>query len=119
MNTHIKKEILLAVGTFLIAGFCMFYEMTPAMYVGTHAAVIGIFILLAVLTWQAKATDEREQQHKAISSDIAFTVAGSLLAIGMMYQIYTEMQIDPWLMTVLTGMISARVISRIWLDKNN
>ena len=114
-----KKEILLALSTFILAGFCMFYTMNPMMYVGVHTIAIVIFILFAVLVWQSKPQDEREEQHKILSSDIAFTVTGILLATAMVYQISTEMKVDVWLMITLTGMISARVISRIWLEKNN
>lgn len=96
----------------------MFYQMSDMMYIGVHGIAIALFIMFAIIIWRSKPTDEREAQHRATSSDIAFTVGGALLAIAMIYQIYVDMKIDVWLMTTLAGMVIARVIGRLWLNKN-
>lgn len=114
-----KKEIYLTIGTLIIAGLCMFWTMTPALYVGVHALAIALFIVFAILIWRDTSSDEREERNKALSSDIAFTVTGALIGIAMIYQIYTSMQIDVWLMAILAGMVLSRVAARFWLEKNN
>lgn len=114
-----KKEIILTIGMLAVAGLCMFSSMTPMMYVGVHALAIFLFVLFAVAVWREKSVDEREERHKAVASDLAFTVTGALIGIAMIYQIYTDMKIDVWLMAILAGMILSRVATRYWLNKHN
>ena len=118
MNSLIKKEIALALGSIVIVCLSIFCKMNPGMYVSIHGVIIALFVLFSILIWQGKAVDEREEQHKAVSADVAFTVGGALLAMAMVYQIYHEMSIDIWLVITLGGMIFSRVIARVWLDKN-
>ena len=119
MNTHTTKEIAVAILMIIVAGICMFYAMTPMMYLTVHIIAIGFFVLFAITIWRTMPIDEREAAHRAISSDIAFTIGGVLLGIGMMYQIYTEGHIDVWLIAVLASMVIARAVSQVWLDKHN
>ncbi len=119
MNKHIKKEILVALGLVVISFFCMFTTMPPMMYVGVHIIAVILFILFAIMIWRSKAQDERESMNKALSSDIAFTAGGVMLGIAMIYQISTDGHIDIWIMVTLATMILARVVSQIWLNKNN
>ena len=118
MNTHTKKEILLAIGMLIIAGMCLFYAMSPMMYLGIHIIAITLFILFAIIIWTGKTIDEREYMHRALSSDIAFTVGGVMLGIAMIYQLYVDMHIDVWIVVTLAVMIIARVASQLWLGKN-
>jgi len=119
MNKHIKKEIFLAALMFIIAGMCLFYAMSPMMYVGTHVIAIVIFVIFSILIWTAKSIDERDYINRALSSDIAFTVGGVMLGIAMLYQIYVDMKVDVWILITLSTMLLVRVISQVWLDRNN
>jgi len=118
MNKTLTKELLVAIGMIIIAGFCMFSAMKPMMYLSTHIIAIVLFLLFAFIIWRSKVTDEREAHHKATSADIGFTTGGIMLGIGMIYQIYTMGKIDVWLMATLSIMIVARVIAQLWLNKN-
>jgi len=118
MNALVKKEIALALGSILIVCLSIFWKMHPSMYVSIHGVIIALFVLFSILIWQGKAADEREEQHKAVSAEVAFTVGGAILAMAMVYQIYHHMSIDIWLVVALGGMIFSRVIARVWLEKN-
>ena len=119
MNTHIKKEIFLAILILVIAGMCLFYAMSPMVYVGSHLVAILVFIVFAILIWTAPSLDERDYLNRALSSDIAFTVGGIILGIGMLYQMYVDMKVDVWIVVTLATMILARVASQIYLDRNH
>ncbi len=119
MNKQIKKEILVGIMMVFIAILCVFYAITPVMYLTTHIIAIGFFVLFSFMIWQTKPSDERASKHRAISSDVAFTVGGTFLGIAMMFQIYDQGKIDVWLMVTLASMILSRIISQIWLNKNN
>ena len=118
MNSNIKKELVVAVLMIVVALLCLFYSMSPMMYVGVHLGAIIIFIIFAVLIWTAKSIDERDYMNRALSSDIAFTVGGVMLGIAMMYQMYTSMKVDLWILVTLSTMILVRVGSQIWLEHN-
>ena len=118
MNSNIKKEIIVAVLMIVVALLCLFYSMSPMMYVGVHIGAIIIFIFFAVLIWTGKSIDERDYMHRALSSDIAFTVGGVMLGIATMYQMYTSMKVDVWILVTLSTMILVRVGSQIWLEHN-
>lgn len=119
MNKHIKKEIFVALGMLLITGACLVYEMKPLMYVISHALLVFLFIVFAIIIWNEKITDERSLQHRIQSSNIGFTVGGIILGITMVLQILNKGFIDIWVIITISSMIVARVISQIWLDKHH
>ena len=119
MNKHIKKEIFVALGMLLITGACLVYEMEPLVYAISHALLVFLFIVFAIMTWNEKTNDERSLQHRIQSSDIGFTVGGIVLGITMVLQILDKGFIDIWIIITLSSMIVARVISQLWLDKHN
>ena len=59
---------------------------------------------------------EREELHKYIATRFAYTAAGTLLLLATILQALSH-TLDPWLPTVLAGMVLAKIIGRWYAQK--
>lgn len=119
MNKNIKKEILTTLAILSFSLLCIFSPTTSPLYTWFHLLFIALFIIFALNLWNSKTHDEREQINKTRSSDAAFVAGGLLSGIAIMYQIYTQGQVDIWIMIILSTMLIVRILSQIWFNKHN
>lgn len=121
MKTRFTMEIL--VSSILILILVLFLNSTQFAMPQTLAmlllvALIVGFLLFAGLIWKEKAVDEREDLHRLVSGRISFLVGEALLVCGIVIQ-GLQHEIDPWLIYVLSAMVLAKIISRIFHEIKN
>src|SRR5690606_31922250 len=77
--------------------------------------VLGFIIMFLVfigLVWREQASDERDTLHIHKSGRWSFFTGTTILVIGIVVQA-TNHDVDPWLLYALSGMVLAKLISRI------
>lgn len=78
----------------------------------------GLFILFGVFTVfvvQERSVDERDEQHRSFAGRAAFLTGSALLMIGVVVEDLAH-SLDPWLVIVLMGMITAKIVSRLYSE---
>ena len=114
------KEIILTISIIIIAVLLLnpFDFWMPSMLVMCMlATMLGLFGLFAGLVLREKSKDERDDIHKALAGRNAFLTGSVVLVIAIVVQGYSH-TVDPWLVLALISMITTKVLTRIWTDKN-
>ena len=81
-----------------------------------HSAMVILFGIVAILTWHDRPADEREQSHKLISAQAAFTAAGAALLCSIVYGGLIEGHVEPEIYWVFAAMLIGKVAGRIWAE---
>lgn len=114
------KEIILTICIILVAVLLLnpFGFWMPNMLVICMLAIIlALFGLFAGLILREKSKDERDDIHKGLAGRNAFLAGCVVLIVGIFVQGLSH-TIDMWLVLALITMIIAKVVTRIWTDKN-
>ncbi len=114
------KEIIITFCLIFISVLLLnpFHFWMPDMMVMCMLAIaLVLFGIFASFILREKIFDERDTMHRTLAGRNAFLSGASILMIGIVFQGYTH-TVDPWLVTALIVMILAKIISRIWSDKN-
>lgn len=86
-------------------------------------ALIVVFFLLyisfALLLWKEKASDEREEVHRAYAARVAYLTGTGVLVIGIIYQALVIHTVDPWLILTLTVMVFAKYFALKHAESTN
>lgn len=121
MKSKFSKEIITAIvfvvlTLLLINPFNFWMLNMVVMYL--LAGVIAVFALYVVFMLREKATDERDISHRALSGRVAFLAGSLILIAGVTFQAIWMSGIDEWLVLSLLVMILAKLITRIYSDRN-
>lgn len=87
------------------------FLMTDAFHMTLLGLVVAFFAIFAMFLWRENAEDEREQLHRFIGARFAYTVAGTLLLTGTIWQALSH-TIDIWLPATLAAMVFAKLLGR-------
>ena len=114
MKNSIIKDIIVGVLLVLVLCACNIPIVPGVNTMAIYSAVVILFAIFAFLMWNEKAEDEREMQHRAFSSRVAFTCGSLVLVIAIVHQGLTTYEVNPWISGALTAMIIGKVGGRIW-----
>lgn len=113
-------ETLVAVSLVALAVLLLnpFHFWMPDMMVfGMLALTLGLFGVFASFILREQAADERDGMHRTLAGRNAFLVGAGVLTLAIVIQGYTH-TVDPWLVITLVAMIIAKVLTRVWSDRN-
>lgn len=116
MLPKITKDIGVGILLLLVLSFCYYGFMPQSMKMITHTALIIIFGVVAVLIWYEKSADEREQAHKLIAAQAAFTAGGVVLVGTIVLGGLTGAQVHPSVYFAFGAMILGKVLGRFWAN---
>ena len=89
----------------------------PSMLVSFLLLVmVIIFGVFASFILKEHARDEREEVHRAIAGRGAFLFGMSITLLGIVLQ-ELQHKLDPWLVIIFVGMIVAKVVSLVYIQK--
>lgn len=114
------KEIIVALSLVIIAVLLLnpFHFWMPDMLVVCMLAIaLALFGVFASFILREKSADERDDQHKSLSGRNAFLAGSGVLTLGIAIQGYTH-TVDAWLVIALVVMVFAKIVTRIWSDRN-
>lgn len=119
MKNNIKEIIitlsLISIAVLLLNPF--HFWMPDMMVICMLAVALALFGIFASFVLREKDFDERDTMHRTLAGRNAFLGGATILMIGIVIQGYTH-NVDPWLVVALVVMIFAKIITRIWSDKN-
>ena len=114
------KETIVTVALIVVAILLLnpFHFWMPDMMVMSMLAItLALFGIFASFILRERSVDEREDQHKSLAGRNAFLAGSGILTLGIVVQGYTH-TVDPWLVFTLIGMVTVKLITRHWSDKN-
>ena len=89
------------------------WEMPDAVHMTLLGLIVALFATFALFLWRETATDEREHLHRFIAARFGYAVGGALLLLGIVIQAFSH-HIDPWLPSILAGMVLAKIAGRAY-----
>ncbi len=113
-------EILTTVGLVLIAVLLLNpfdFWMPQMMVVGLLVIALVLFGVFAIFILREKTIDERDAVHKTLAGRNAFLAGSAVLILGIVVEGYTH-TVDSWIVGALVVMVSTKIITLIWSDKN-
>ncbi len=113
-------ETLVAISLIVLAVLLLnpfHFWMPDMMVMGMLAIALGLFGVFASFILREKVSDEREGVHRTLAGRNAFLAGAGVLTLGIVVQGYTH-SVDPWLVLTLVAMIVAKIVTRVWSDKN-
>ena len=119
MENNIKETII----TICLVGIAIlllnpFHFWMPDMMVMVMLAfALVLFGIFASFVLREKVFDERDSLHRTLAGRNAFLAGATILMLGIVIQGYSH-AVDPWLVVALISMIIAKIITRIWSDRN-
>lgn len=116
MLPKITKDIGVGVLLLLVLSVCYYGFMPESMKMITHTALIIAFGVVAALIWHEKSADEREQAHKLIAAQAAFTAGGLVLVGTIVFGGLTAAQVHPSVYFAFGAMILGKVLGRLWAN---
>lgn len=120
MKNKFIYEILTSIVLIILSVLLLnpFYFWMPDMFVVLILAILFIlFSVYASFVIREGASDEREGYHRMMAGRNAFLVGAGVLLLGIGFQTLSH-SVDKWLVLALVGMILAKIITRIWSDRN-
>lgn len=93
------------------------FWMPDMMIVGMLILALVLFGIFASFILREKTVDERDTVHETLAGRNAFLAGAAVLILGIVVEGYTH-AVDPWLVVALIAMITAKVITRMWSDRN-
>ncbi len=120
-NNYFISEILISLTLLLILIFCLnpFGILMPPPLVSMLVISLLLFVgIFASFIWKERSGDERENYHKLLAGHLAFLTGVALLGIAIAFQELNH-DLDPWLVYILIAMILAKIIGRIYNDRNH
>ena len=118
MNPTVQKELLALV--ILVIFTILFYTIPSLMaHLSAFVAVLAMFSVYLISILGRTDRDEREESHRAIASEAGFAVGGCLVLGAIAHQVFVMKEVDPWLFAVLFGMLTVRLLVRVYLGRKN
>lgn len=112
MGVLSEKIVAIALIVLLICFINPFdFLMTDAVHMTLLGGIAAVFSAFAVLLWRERAADEREYLHRFIAARFAYIVGAMLLLLGTVVQAFSH-SIDPWIPSILAGMVFAKIAGR-------
>jgi len=114
------KEIIAMTGLVIIAVLLInpFHFWMPDMMVMAMLAVIlALFGIFASFVLREQGGDERDSVHRSLAGRNAFLAGSTALVLGIIIQGYHH-KVDVWLVIALVVMVTAKIMTRWWADKN-
>lgn len=93
------------------------FWMPDMMVMGMLVLALILFGVFATFVLREKTIDERDAVHETLAGRNAFLVGSAVLILGIVVEGYTH-TVDPWLVSALVFMSAAKIVTRIWSDKN-
>jgi hypothetical protein len=76
--------------------------------------LVVVFCIFSVFVWKERALDEREEQQRLVAGRIGFLAGAGLLVVGIINQTINH-ELDSWLLIALTGMVIAKLVTRLYM----
>ncbi|MFO0719071.1 MAG: hypothetical protein U0522_03525 [Candidatus Paceibacterota bacterium] len=114
------KETILTTGLIITAILLLnpFHFWMPDMIIMSILAIILVlFAIFASFILREKTVDERDTQHRTLAGRNAFLAGSATLILGIIVQGYSH-AVDGWLVVALIVMITVKVVTRVWSDRN-
>ncbi len=110
-----SEKVVVGILVFLLICFVNPFDfwMTDAVHMTILGGIVAVFAAFAVLLWRERAIDEREQLHRFIAARFAYIASATLLLLGTVIQAFSH-KIDPWIPSILAGMVFAKVAGRFF-----
>lgn len=110
--------ILLLVAIAMIAGYAISGDanamsMPQMLSIGAFLAIYTVALSLVGL---GKAEDEREHNHRYLSSRIALVASSAVISLGIIIQLFANHHLDLWLLGSLIILNITKIISLIYLN---
>lgn len=94
------------------------FWMTDALHMTLLGVSVALFAIFALFLWKEDVTDEREQLMRFIATRFAYIIGGVTLLLGIVIQAFSH-SIDPWLPSVLTVMVLAKIFGHWYAEKRH
>lgn len=93
------------------------FWMPDMVVMGMLALALALFGVFASFILREKNIDERDAVHETLAGRNAFLAGSLILILGIVAEGYTH-TVDPWLVGALVAMVTAKIATRIWSDRN-
>jgi hypothetical protein len=93
------------------------FWMPDMMVMSILAIILVLFAIFASFILREKTVDERDDQHRTLAGRNAFLAGSATLIIGIIIQGYSHI-VDKWLVIGLIVMVTTKIVTRIWTDRN-
>lgn len=113
---QILSAVVLSVAAFFLVN-PMHIWMPNNVHMLTLAIVVAISGVFAALILAEGRGDEREESHQAFAGRAAFFVGALVLSLGITAQTFAH-ALDAWLVYALVAMVVAKVVARIFAERN-
>ena len=117
MMPKIAKDIVAGTLLIIILGICYYGFMPDGILMVVHSILVILFGIVAILIWHDKSIDEREQNHKLISAQAAFTAGGLVLVSTIVYGGLTTYHVTPSIYFAFGAMILGKIMGQLWAHK--
>ncbi len=79
------------------------------------AVFASVFVFFSAIFWREKAVDERDEVHLFFAGRVAFFVGTAITTLGIIIQ-SLDHNLDPWLPSILIGMVFAKYAGRFYAE---
>jgi len=119
MKNNLKEALVLVgiIGTGVLLVNPFDFWMPDMMLVSFLCLALILMAFFGSFILREHTEDERDVQHRALAGRNAFVVGASVLILGIVIQSFSHTT-DPWLVGALLTMVVAKVVTRIWSDRN-
>ncbi len=93
------------------------FWMPDMMVMAMLAIILALFGIFASFVLRETGGDERDSAHRSLAGRNAFLAGSAALVLGIIIQGYHHM-VDVWLVIALVVMVTAKIVTRWWADKN-
>lgn len=118
-NNFIKESVVAAVlvGLLVLLINPMHLWMPDMAHTTVVVCLLIAFGLYSVFVLREKAADERDVLHRMFAARAAFFVGTTILTLGIFIGAQND-SVDVWLVAALVAMILAKILTRIYSDRN-
>jgi membrane associated rhomboid family serine protease len=116
MPNNLSAQVLVSVVFVLVAVVFLnplhiwMPDMLHMLILGLLVAVFGV---VATMLVREQGGDEREAAHRMLAGRVAFLTGAAILLAGIVWQAFTS-HVDAWLIFALAGMVTAKMLARIY-----
>ncbi|MEI8223812.1 MAG: hypothetical protein WCG20_01675 [bacterium] len=119
MKNNIKEIIVMAglvsIAILLVNPF--HFWMPDMMVMAMLAVILALFGIFTSFVLRETEGDERDGIHRSLAGRNAFLAGSAALVLGIIIQGYYH-KVDAWLVVALVVMVTAKIVTRWWADKN-
>lgn len=113
--------LFLLIAIALITGFIVSQNSGDTMSMSKSMALslsglLALYTVAISLVGEGKSEDERDQAHRYIANRAGLIAGTTVLALGIIFQLFITHRIDYWLLTGLITINLTKIVSLIWLN---